>query len=551
MRPTFVCLALVIATGAEAAPCDEVPIYERGREVDRVCAEDARTLGLTVVDLGDDFTPLPLRGHPYAATYVALANERAEADHRGDRYFELYGIPPTPRLVAARLLDDARHVCHAMAPRAAVSAATRRLWLPAAPATLVAELGARMACERLIGTKHRPRTWQIESALAAYQREHAVVARGVYESETRRALLTPTRELDWLAVLRVLRTRVVDATGLLEDGSALSTRGLVVGRILDGEPVTRGVGRPPIPEGAPDLVARATDAAAHALGWTDPARTAAWFRRNDVPARVAVRLPALPAYYSPHMDLRAEIDRGDVSYAVRRGKPARPPVLTLWVRTKDGEEIALVRWPTTIGGWKKELTKWGGVGLRYKDSDVGPRVWRDVVVTPAWLAPPSTPPRTLVKSAGVANRWIADTSLVAPGYASAYGLVMLVHHEVLMKKGRATYVDRGIRTHGTVSYDSIGASDSHGCHRLFNGAALSLTAFLLKHRLSLPHGIVDKPFLRTVAWKGRIYRLPIPHRGARYELLPPVPVEVLPGTVRGNAKRPPTHLVSIPAGGAR
>ena len=53
---------------------------------------------------------------------------------------------------------------------------------------------------------------------------------GKIDLETRTALLGDSREQDFRALLRALRERVVDATGLLEDGSALGVQGEVQGR---------------------------------------------------------------------------------------------------------------------------------------------------------------------------------------------------------------------------------------------------------------------------------------------------------------------------------
>ena len=51
--------------------------------------------------------------------------------------------------------------------------------------------------------------------------------------ETRTALLGDSREQDFRALLRALRARVVDVTGLIEDGSALGAQGQVQGRVID------------------------------------------------------------------------------------------------------------------------------------------------------------------------------------------------------------------------------------------------------------------------------------------------------------------------------
>ena len=63
----------------------------------------------------------------------------------------------------------------------------------------------------------------------------------------------------------------------------------------------------------------------------------------------------------------------------------RFPQLTLFVKWR-GERVPLVRWRTTVGGWRAELASDGQEYYRYKGSDVGPRVWRHIV-TGAGLDP--------------------------------------------------------------------------------------------------------------------------------------------------------------------
>ncbi len=537
----------------------------------RVCAEDARREGLTVVDLSDGWVPLVFRDpenlvqlpQPYRATYAALANEEFPSGPDGERarrdaFLELYGIFPSFQVLSARLLDEERHLCHAAVdatPLHALATSPRPSSQDGAPSAAVrsalAALEERLQCERLLPGAQRTPRWRLQEALEAYQRKHAIVSRGTLDPETRRALAEDSRELDFRALLRSLRARVVDASGLIEDGSAAAARGTVLGRRIDGDAFHATDRYEALEDGAPDLVSPATEAAAQALGWTDPGAAAAFFRVRGVGATrqlaVALRLPPVPAYHAEHMELRAEIDRGDVWYELPtwRGRISHRPTLTLYARTSDGEELALVRWPTTIGGWKKEVGPRGRVGLRYKNSDVGKRLWRFVVASPAWLPPPQTPARALVHRAYGTKRWLPETDLLGPGYASAYGLVMLPHLRPVESEGATLWYDNGIRTHGSVSYQSILGSESHGCHRLFNHSAVQLASFLLQHRDHVRHGLVAQPFVHEFTWRGMKLRQPIPHRGYRYELTPPVEVEVLEGTVRGKIRRVPQRLVSL------
>jgi len=87
------------------------------------------------------------------------------------------------------------------------------------------------------------------------------------------------------------------------------------------------------------------------------------------------------------MDLRAEIDRGEVVLARpkldkdghKKWHPRSATAdLTLYARVDKGE-VALGRWPTTIGGWKTIEKSDGSMALKYKESVTatpsGPRFW--------------------------------------------------------------------------------------------------------------------------------------------------------------------------------
>ena len=59
------------------------------------------------------------------------------------------------------------------------------------------------------------------------------------------------------------------------------------------------------------------------------------------------------------------------------------------------------------------------------------------------------------------------------------------------------------------------------------------------------HGLTDERYGRVVDWHGRALRLRAESRGYRYELLPPIPVDVLPGRTVRSKPAPVT-----PGGGA-
>jgi lipoprotein-anchoring transpeptidase ErfK/SrfK len=324
----------------------------------------------------------------------------------------------------------------------------------------------------------------------------------------------------------------------------------VVGRDIDLSrfaPQSAGA----IEGGAPDLVDQATDKAARELGWTSPEAARAFFASNDVKSmRVAVALPAAPTWHSAKMDLRVEIDRGDVYYdgpgAAERAKQAgtfKGP--TFVVYAKDGDhDVALMRWATTIGGWKKERTEDGEIVFKYKESDVGDRVWRQLIAAPAWLPPDSTPETDLVYE-GKDGTATLKKSLMQPGYLNAYGLAMLIHDEPISHGAKTTWRDHGIRTHGSVDYRSIQNGTSHGCHRLYNQLVLRLTGFLLEHRSFETKGKMRAGYQRTIEWNDQTIDVDIPNRGYLYELDPPVPVRVLEGHIAGASPDAVSSVIHI------
>jgi hypothetical protein len=608
---------------AEGACTTRLPVYRDGREVGTVCEQEAASVGLTIVDLSDDWAPTPYREDPklgkrgriaHREVVVDFANERFADDRlaqraKSDRYLELYGIFPSFAVLRGRLADEARHRCH----DAVDDAALAEIELPLVPKeTFVeaqAESGHRnglrkrleregkrrklgsidalagdkrygpmlaqyrkldraeratramqehLACDGLL-TKdevHGYFTQNTRWSLATYRRKQMIIADAPLDRETREALLADSRELDHRAVLRALRERVVDAAGIIADGSACAERGRILGRDLDTArfKLTDAYGK--LESCAPDAVSPAIEAAAKALGWTDAAATRAFFAGRGVDfsraLRIAVLLPPKPDHLSDRMELRVEIDRGDVWYQYpwkSGGQLPQPvdrrPTLTLFA--KHGErEIALVRWPTTIGGWQRESVN-DSVGMKYKESYHGDFVWRDLVAAPVWMPPESTPfNEIMVPKPGGGFELKVDT--MGPGYRSAYGLVMLVHHRVDApadkdkdKDGAPTFLDQGVRSHGSVNYDSILRGFSHGCHRMFNHHALRLTSFILQHYPNERRG-PDEGHV----WHHRYMSKPIPSRGYRYQLEPPLPVRVLEGNIRGPVREPITVLMPLP-----
>jgi hypothetical protein len=621
---------------AQAAPDGELPVIEGGRVVRQATAESARRDGLTVIDLSDKWLPYvfseaPEKPQPLRPYLIDLANGRFRSDKayaraREDRFFEAFGIFPSLNYLRRRMADRKRHTCHERVKDAVLEELPPKSVIPAEelekvpnpdPATkaetpmittgktvsprpltavekrAVVAMQAHLRCEDLLSRKANPGRMDMRTVdgLKIYQRLQMIADSGHIDLATRTALLGDSREQDFRALLRVLRERVVEATGLLEDGSALGVQGEVQGRVLDSDefrplpvpsekakasPPAQAQGRPDAPPApaaagasakiipAPDLIAPATQAASQALGWTSPdavlsstlvapppaskkpgRKATARKGPAPLPTAVAIRLPPLPPYHGPKMDLRAEIDRGDVVLerpqldkdGHKKWKPpvADRPTLTLYARAGD-HEVALVRWPTTIGGWKTFEKSDGSMALKYKESVTGDALWREILATPTWHPFSGLPTRRLLVKRG--DTWEPKTEIIGPGYRAAYGLVAIVHHQIMSRneKGEPELMDLRIRTHGTPGYRAVKRGESNGCHRLHNYAALRLAAFLVKHRENVRDGLVPEDYVRNLEYKGQKVALESDSKGYRFKLTPPVPVTVLDGDVKGDAK---------------
>ncbi len=584
---------------------DQVWVFHQGRRYALAAAEATRQ-GFTILNLGDDWTPVLLSEQspgeaqpkplPYRKRYLDLANDRA--DRRGHKlrrgrsnYLELYGIPPTPSVLRRRLGDKRLRACYAKVNRQALKAFKSRIsawglgfamrkarslrkvvnrklrrkkWtsdedlkrLKGGKRLLSklrrAELRGKAAraalrvlrCERVLTTRRRnkPKGDEVYSALTAYERKHKIVGRGVLTRTMARTMALSPDESDAMALRRVISERVIHTAAIVEDGSGRSLRKTY---IANGRRVA-----------LPNLAETFTNAALEGLGLTDARTVRAFLMAVPAPVlrdlRVALRLPAKPAYYSDNMDLEVTINRGDVYYdpPVRKGGEkvsqyrGRTPRLTLWVKYR-GQRIPLIRWRTTVGGWKDEIRD-GQVYLKYKPSDVGRRVWRDIIAAPVWIPPPSTPPKEIVRGKKI------KTDNMGPGYLSAYGLVAALH--LIPRKTRKTrknpegikFWDKGIRTHGSYNYRSVRAGYSHGCHRLYNHKAIRLFSFILNHR---PHdrlGLEPYPYLHRFEYKGRKYKIKVSNRGYVYRLKELLPVVVTRGRVLGKRKRPIKQYIKKP-----
>jgi hypothetical protein len=576
------------------------PGHPEERWIDADAAEGA---GYTLLDLSDDWTPFIFaeqttpEGQPlpnrYRRIFLGLANDELDEDGEAlepgtKNYLELYGIPPSMSVLRARFVQDEQHPCHSQESADAIDAVetvtyvapadikkderklakvreelekarhkahiatleelaekqpalapkVKMLARRAAEKPAMAAVEQRLTCEGLLGgkVKHTAGIYDdaMRLAVRAFQQKHMIYEANYLRRKTVDALARALIDNDYDALVRALRERVVSAAAILEDGSASKSRNLVE-----------------------EYLKTALDQ----LQFTDGQAALAFFKRHPAPEfkrlRVAIKLPPRPDYYGDDMDLSIVVDRGDVWYdlpfdANGHYKPQprkKYPSLTVFTKA-GGKQVALARWRTTIGGWRSEQASNGYEYFRYKQSDVGPRVIRNVVSGPVWIAPASTPIRSLTKGKTVNQRWmrVVNYDELGPGYLSAYGVVA-GYFVVPGQNGRNDW-DNGVRAHGSSDYLSIYSANgfSHGCHRLPNHIAIRMYSFILRHRNMTVVG--DKPmnFARQFLFKDFAYEIRLPSRGYYYVLDPPLPVNVLEGEIKGDQKKPIAGYVATPWG---
>jgi hypothetical protein len=425
----------------------------------------------------------------------------------------------------------------------------------------IAAAERRLICEKLLPEpavsaakkgplKHEPlmQDEAMRLALRTFQQKHMLYEGHSFRPRTLETLSKPTLENDHAALVRAFRERVIAAADVLEDGSTEGKKGPTMYTSASGEQVA-----------VRNLAEEYTKAALEQLGLDTPESALAFFKRHSdeefKQLRAGVKLGPRPEYYAPHMELSIVVDRGDVWYDPwfddqdkwRYPSRSRYPTLTLYV-DYQGQKFPLTRWRTTIGGWRAEQAANGYEYYKYKGSDTGPRVLRKVVSGPVWIAPESTPLRSLVKSKKVEGSWqnIVNYDELGPGYLSAYGVV--AGYFVIPGEGDRPDVDRGIRAHGSSNYLSIYSDNgySHGCHRLPNHLAIRLYDFLLQHRHMIIKGDTPMDFSRQFLLRDQVYDMRIPSRGFEFELDPPLAVSVLEGTVRGTLQDPVEGFVPKP-----
>ncbi len=572
--------------GAAWLTCGCSPSPTRAQVIDVEEAAEAPLTDTWSVDVGDGWVPPLLddgvdasgrpQPHRFRETFVALASaDWPDTDlgrrAQSDEFLETYGIPPTLTLLRDRLRALAAQDCPH--PRAILerflgsgvdeddrvdvereddgALASRRLGLgdirrARAPRLrerrTMAELAPQMSWRaglaatraRLVCEGHLeapvPNAPALDGrtrrALERFERQHRIYQRGSLSGATLRALRIDARELARRDVLRVITERVSLDQALLGDGTA------------DGD----------------NLEAQLQDHLERELGLESFESTLAWLESLgdlDGRQRVAIAPLPLPAWWDEITDLEVEIDRGDVWFdfpfdedGTPRSFPVeRRPMLSVFAIVGETRR-EIVRWPTTIGGWRLERVRQRDV-WRYKESPAGTFVWNQIVSAPVWLPPSSTPAADLVTERVIENDGSMhielNTTLLGPGYASAYGLAAAYHLPARPRPDGtwATGADEGIRTHGSVDYTSVWRRASHGCHRLQNHRALALYSFVLGHRENARVGHARVDFRRTVEVDGVQQQLNIQHGGYVFRLQRPLVVRVLPGRIRGLPRPPP------------
>jgi len=413
---------------------------------------------------------------------------------------------------------------------------------------------ARLICEGLLSPRnkyvHGLFDLATNQSLAAWERKNDIFGWGFLGGETLAALQRPQMDLHFDTFRRILMERIADAAGIVEDGSAAGGKNPATYKDAAGK-------EHPVP----NLIGDYADALMAELKVRTPDDVATFLRRvgREGLARlhVAYRPGPLPPYYGPHMgphmELSVEIDRGDVWYDFPfddSGKPiAQPrvnfPTLTVFVSWQK-QKIPLVRWRTTIGSWRSETQKNGKVYFKYKNSDVGPRIWQEIVASPVWIPPDSTPAKDLLTrktlDRDVGPVTVVNTDVMGPGFQSAYGLVLAIHH----RKSGSNLFDNQIRTHGSDDYTSIARRFSHGCHRLVNSRAVRMFDFILRRRPFERVGNQPLNLRKRFTYEDKQYEYLLDTRGYYYELKQPIPVLVTEGRIMGKTKRPVEAYVPKP-----
>lgn len=568
-------------------------------------ASDVEKFGYFVIDLGDEAVPFIFSqtdGAPnrYRQTFLDIANDRT--DERGEpmaagrhNYVELFGIPPSLSVLAGRFREDEQRKCYGkidvdffrktrlsvtyegkrsvkdeidevqaelerakkktgktvdqLAKTNEYALLVRKHKNISGKMAMVTEVQKRLQCEGLLES-YTPGviTHSTVKAIRDFEHKHMIFGYGILTGDTRAGFGRTPLQNNFATLRRVLEARVTWSMGIIEDGSVNGKKDLPdTWKDRDGKE-----------HKVRNLVDEYTTLLMKEMGVETPEKAREFFLAIEpqrfAALRVAFAGPPLPEYYRSDMDFSVVVDRGDVYYDApldatgkQRFQPvSRRPSNTLYLEY-EGQKIPLVRYGTTIGGWRREF-KDGKEYLAYKGSDVGAHVWKDIYAAPVWIPPASTPPSSLLKSERVDGKWVTrvHTEEMGPSYASAYGLVAAIHIRNRDANGRAVWQDNGIRSHGSVDYMSIQRSFSHGCHRLHNHLAIRLFSFILHHRDHERLGQTKMRYQKRFTVNKRDYSVTIDTRGYQFSLARAIPVMVEPGRILGKLEEPFRGYLPVP-----
>jgi len=235
---------------APQADAGDLPVVEGGRATGQKTAEAARHDGLTVLDLSDGWLPsifseTPDKPEPLRPFLIDLANEKFRSGGkysraREDRYFEVFGIPPSLNLLRRRIADRRRHACHARVKDGVLEQLSEKNVIPAEEAEKVPNpalapgekptedkpsmiytgrtvsprpltalehraviaMQAHLRCEDLLSGKANAGRMDRRTVdgLQKYQRLQTVGDSGNVDLDTRTALLGDSREQDFRAL---------------------------------------------------------------------------------------------------------------------------------------------------------------------------------------------------------------------------------------------------------------------------------------------------------------------------------------------------------------
>jgi hypothetical protein len=190
---------------------------------------------------------------------------------------------------------------------------------------------------------------------------------------------------------------------------------------------------------------------------------------------------------------------------------------------------------------------------KYKDSDVGERVWKEIVAGPTWIPPASTPPRELLKR----RKW-KDGKPSAPSSTTARSAPATppptasspptTSSEVKDAEGNVTAELRQ-----PASAPTAASTTCRSCAATRTAATASTTcravrlfSFILQHREFVREGQTKLGFGREFEWEDKQYKLSLKTRGYRYQVTRPIPVEVQRGRIQGKRKSPIEGYVAKP-----